>query len=96
MKATYALVDLFFLIPVVVIFVRAVPALRLRYMRTIAVLLVLTLIFDNLIIGGAVVAYNEAQISGLKLGLAPIEDFGYAVAAGVLVPWLQSLTASRS
>jgi lycopene cyclase domain-containing protein len=55
---------------------------------TAAVMLTLTAIFDNVIIGTGIVAYDAEKISGIKLGFAPIEDFAYAVLAIFLVPSL--------
>ena len=52
------------------------------------VLLILTAIFDNVIIGVGLVDYSEEQISGLRIGVAPIEDFSYSIAAVVLLPAL--------
>jgi len=54
-------------------------------------LLTLTAIFDNVIIGTGLVAYDDALISGLRIGVAPIEDFAYTVAALVLLPSLWHL-----
>lgn len=50
-----------------------------------ATLLVITAVFDNLIIGLGIVAYDEALISGIKIGLAPIEDFAYSLAAPLII-----------
>jgi lycopene cyclase domain-containing protein len=50
-----------------------------------AVLLVATGIFDNLIVGSGIVAYDESLISGIKLGYAPIEDFAYSLVAPLLI-----------
>lgn len=47
---------------------------------------VLTAIFDNVIIGTGIVAYDESLISGIKILYAPIEDFAYTVVALLLVP----------
>ena len=55
---------------------------------TAAVMLTLTAIFDNVIIGTGIVAYDPEMISGIKIGVAPIEDFAYTVLAIVLVPSL--------
>lgn len=55
-------------------------------MQTMASLLATTLFFDNLIVGFGIVAYDSTKILGWRLGYAPIEDFGYAVVAAVLVP----------
>ncbi|MEY4559251.1 MAG: hypothetical protein RLZ82_266 [Actinomycetota bacterium] len=48
-------------------------------------LLAITAIFDNLIIGLGIVAYDETKISGIMVGLAPIEDFAYSLAAPILI-----------
>ncbi|WP_314035397.1 prenyltransferase [Dietzia sp. CH92] len=53
---------------------------------SLVVLLVLTAIFDNVMIAAGLVAYDDALTSGIRLGVAPIEDFSYAVAAAVFVP----------
>ena len=49
-------------------------------------LISMTAVFDNLIIYSGIVAYDENLISGLKLFLAPIEDFSYTILALGLVP----------
>jgi lycopene cyclase domain-containing protein len=63
--------------------------------RTAIVMLVLTLVFDNLIIATGIVDYDPAKISGLRLGVAPIEDFAYTLVALVLVPSLFNFLRSR-
>jgi lycopene cyclase domain-containing protein len=55
---------------------------------TAAVMLTLTAIFDNVIIETGIVAYDQGKISGIMVGVAPIEDFAYTVLAIVLVPSL--------
>ncbi|MBG6055085.1 lycopene cyclase domain-containing protein [Salinibacterium sp. CAN_S4] len=55
---------------------------------TLAVLLVMTAVFDNVMIGIGLVAYNESLISGAFIGIAPLEDFAYAVAAVAGLPSL--------
>jgi lycopene cyclase domain-containing protein len=51
-------------------------------------MILMTLVFDNVIIALGIVGYDENKISGLLLGLAPIEDFSYTVvyvlAVGIL------------
>lgn len=63
---------------------------------SLVVLLLLTAIFDNLMIAAGLVAYDDALTSGLRLGLAPIEDFSYAVAAAVFVPSVWSVLTART
>jgi len=50
------------------------------------VLLALTAVFDNLIIGFGLVDYDPSLISGIRAGVAPIEDFAYSLLAAVVVP----------
>ena len=55
---------------------------------SLLVLLALTAVFDNLIIASGIVAYDEQLISGIKIGIAPIEDFAYTIVAALLLPTL--------
>jgi len=48
-------------------------------------MLLVTLVFDNVIIGLEIVGYDKTKISGILLGLAPIEDFAYTVVAVLAV-----------
>ncbi|KHK98723.1 prenyltransferase [Microbacterium mangrovi] len=52
---------------------------------------VLTAAFDSLMIGAGLFDYAPALISGIRIGAAPVEDFGYPVAAVVLLPPLWAL-----
>ncbi|PXA67415.1 lycopene cyclase domain-containing protein [Cryobacterium arcticum] len=54
----------------------------------LAAVLVLTAVFDNIMIGVGLVDYDPALISGLFVGIAPVEDFAYPVAAALLLPAL--------
>lgn len=73
-------------------------AMRIRSTRpwvaiaiTLGVLLVMTAVFDNVMIGVGLVGYEPSLISGAFIGIAPLEDFAYAVAAAILLPslWMQ-------
>ncbi|MFH8250357.1 lycopene cyclase domain-containing protein [Microbacterium sp. B2969] len=59
------------------------------------VLVVLTAVFDNLMIAAGLFTYPAAQISGLRVGLAPLEDFAYPVCAAFLVPGVFVLLPAR-
>jgi len=61
-----------------------------------AVVLVLTAVFDNLMIAFGLFTYAPGMISGAKVGLAPLEDFAYPVAAVLLLPGLWILLGRRS
>jgi small toxic polypeptide LdrA/B/C/D len=59
-----------------------------RFWLTLLSLLVLTAIFDNLIIWAGIVEYNSSHILDWYIGLAPIEDFFYTIGAALLIPLL--------
>jgi len=52
----------------------------------LVVMLIMTAIFDNMIIGFGLVDYDPTLISGVRIGVAPVEDFAYTVLAMVVVP----------
>jgi len=96
---TYWLLNLAFLAAVVVVAVAALLARRAPRWRfvglTAIVLVVMTAVFDNVLVGVGIVAYDPARISRIRIGVAPIEDFAYALAAIVLLPSLWSLLTPR-
>ena len=63
---------------------------------TVLVLLTLTAVFDNIMIGVGLVDYGAAQISGVRLGIMPIEDFAYTVFAVLALPALWTLLPQRT
>lgn len=87
---TYTLLNIVFLAVVALVAIAAIVARRAPRWRAVGLaavlLLTLTAIFDNVIIGTGIVAYDDSLISGVLIGLAPIEDFAYTVAALVLLP----------
>lgn len=54
-------------------------------------LLILTTVFDNVMIASGLFEYSDAHISGLRIGVAPVEDFAYPLAGVILLPALWSL-----
>ncbi len=58
-----------------------------------AVLVVLTAVFDNVMIQAGLVIYPAEHLSGLRIGVAPLEDFSYPVCAAFLVPAVFTLLA---
>ncbi|MGO3289395.1 lycopene cyclase domain-containing protein [Brachybacterium sp. AOP42-C2-15] len=57
---------------------------------TIAVLLVMTVLFDSLMIAVDLFRFEESLLLGPRIGLAPVEDLAWPLAAGLLLPslWL--------
>lgn len=64
---------------------------------TTAVLLVMTALFDSLMIAVDLFRFEESLLLGWRIGLAPVEDLAWPLAAGLLLPslWLL-LTPARA
>jgi lycopene cyclase domain-containing protein len=92
---TYWSLNAFFLVAVAIVALAAVLARRSPNWRALAlagiVLLLTTAVFDNVMIHIGLVDYNPDLISGAFVGVAPLEDFAYALAAAVLLPSLWHL-----
>ncbi|AMJ45281.1 lycopene cyclase domain-containing protein [Corynebacterium stationis] len=85
---TYLLISVPFLILSAMVWVqrRKTSKQQVRVTLTAAgLLLILTAIFDNLMIFADLVGYGEAENLGLKVGLVPIEDFFYPLFVVLLV-----------
>ena len=70
------------------------PGLGMRLTASVitaVVLVVLTVIFDNAMIAAGLFTYPDALISGIRVGLAPIEDLSYPIVAAVAVPAVAEL-----
>lgn len=88
MNGTYLLVDALFLAPCAL-----VQALTWRnrprgygvaLVLAILGLVVLTVVFDSLMIAGGLFTYAPQRISGIRIGLAPVEDLAYPLAVALL------------
>lgn len=97
---TYWLLNAGFLAAVAILVVAAIATRRAPRWSAVAiaagVLLVITAIFDNVMIGVGIVAYDPDHTSGINVGLAPIEDFAYAIAAAAVLPALWTMLGSRT
>lgn len=58
---------------------------------TLVALLVLTIVFDNLMIAADLFRYDDEHTSGLTIGRAPVEDLAWPVAAALGLPALALL-----
>jgi lycopene cyclase domain-containing protein len=92
---TYWLLNLLFLTVVAVVALAAMLSKREPRWRAVAItlvgVLIMTAIFDNIMISVGLVGYSEAKITGVFVGVAPIEDFAYPVAAVLLLPAIWTL-----
>ena len=97
---TYWLINAAFLAVVAGLVVAAIAARRSPRWAAVglagALILLMTAVFDNVMISVGLVAYAPGHISGVLLGVAPLEDFAYAVAAAVGLPCLWSLLGRRA
>ena len=100
---TYTLLNVAVLVPVgllVAVAVRRLPARhRPRWAAVgvaFAALVVLTAVFDNVLIGAGLIAYAEEHRSGIEIGRAPLEDFAYPLASAVALPVLWHVLAWRA
>lgn len=62
---------------------------------TIAVLLVLTVVFDSVMILADLFRFDEESLLGVRLWHAPLEDLAWPVVAGLLLPALWELVGPR-
>jgi lycopene cyclase domain-containing protein len=96
---TYWMLNLVFLAIVAIVVIAAILANRSPSWRAVGlsgiVLVVMTAIFDNVIIGIGLVDYDPDRFAGIRIGLAPLEDFAYTIAAMFLLPSLWRLLERR-
>ena len=78
-----------------VVLARAGRRALLPALAGLVVLVLLTAVFDNVIVGTGIVAYDDARILGVRLGVAPVEDFSYCVVAALALPALWVLLGRR-
>lgn len=93
--ATYLSLNLVF---VAVVLLVLKPWLRGSWRATLSValhLVVLTVIFDSIIIWLGIVAYDQTKLLGFNIGLAPVEDFFYAILAAIMVPAIWRAVGNR-
>ena len=62
---------------------------------TVGVLVVLTAVFDSLMIAAGLFSYADEHLAGPAIGLAPIEDFAYPLAGALLLPALWTALRAR-
>lgn len=83
---TYLVLNLVFLASVFLFLPKQLSKPKKAFWLTLAALLVLTAVFDPLIIALDIVGYDSTKLLGLYWFGAPIEDFFYALYAAIMVP----------
>ncbi|MCM3662258.1 lycopene cyclase domain-containing protein [Georgenia satyanarayanai] len=98
---SYLLLAGLFLVPVLA---AAVGATRVRRLGrrwwaataiTLVALLVLTVVFDSLMIAADLFRYDDSELTGVRLLLAPVEDLAWPLASVLLLPALWELLRPR-
>ncbi|MHA7177886.1 lycopene cyclase domain-containing protein [Arthrobacter sp. Sr24] len=74
---------------------RSKGAMVVATVATVVVLFVLTVIFDNVMIASGLFDYAGHTLNGLRVGLAPIEDFAYPLGGALLLSGLWILFISK-
>lgn len=96
---TYWLINAPFLLAAALVLAAAIAMRRapqwIPWIISATVMVILTAVFDNAIIGFGIVDYDESLISGVKVGLAPLEDFAYTLAALLAIPALWHVLEKR-
>ena len=85
---TYLLLNCVFMATLLLVMRKYLPASSRRWWLTLLILLVMTAVFDNVIIGLDIVSYDADKILNLFVYRAPVEDFFYAALAVYMVPAL--------
>lgn len=62
---------------------------------TAAALFLLTAVFDNVMIALDLFTYPTEHLSGIHIGLAPVEDFSYPLCAAFGLPAVSALLSRR-
>jgi lycopene cyclase domain-containing protein len=80
-----------FILPILIWYFARFRTSRLCYDRIpLLILMLMTAVFDNLIILAGIVSYDESKLSGIKILVAPIEDFAYTLVLVPLIALVQS------
>ncbi len=93
----YLVLNLVFTAIAVLLYLSIRPGFNLKALGFAASALVLmTVVGDNFIVGTGIVDYDANKILGIRIGVAPVEDFFYAIIAILLVPAIWAATGSLS
>jgi lycopene cyclase domain-containing protein len=86
--ATYLILNFVVMLLALALVRPRVPWRATWWWAGLVALLLLTAVFDNLIILADIVSYDPEKLLGVYIGVAPIEDFAYSILAALIVPHL--------
>lgn len=85
---TYIILNTLFLAAILVLFNVRPRKPSTPWLLMFVSLILITLIFDSLMISLGFFYYTPEKILGVIIGKAPIEDFFYAILAAIIIPAL--------
>jgi lycopene cyclase domain-containing protein len=83
---TYIVLNLLFLLTAILFLPKKLSKPRRAFWITLLVVIVLTAMFDPIIIALDIVDYDTSKTLGITWFGAPVEDFFYAVYSVIIVP----------
>ncbi len=99
MNSLYLIMNLVFLglaIMLDTIVLKTYGIRSVKVWKTIGILLLLTAVFDSIIVRAGIVTYQREHILGWYIGYAPVEDFFYALLAPLIMYSLLTFYARRT
>lgn len=94
--ATYLILNCVFLLALAIWWgIKRPPVQPKLLLLTVGILLVFTAVFDSLIVSSGIVDYDYTKTLGILIGAAPIEDFFYALLAGILIPLTWNILSKK-
>jgi lycopene cyclase domain-containing protein len=89
----YLILDAVFIVLALVISFYTLPNhYPKRWVVMFLVMIMMTVVFDSLIIGLGIVKYYPEHMLGITIGKAPLEDFGYTVGCDCITKHLVIFT----
>lgn len=86
--ATYLTLNLLFIVAVIIVFRVRFRRPSITWIVMLCTLIILTAVFDSIIIAAGIVGYDADKILGAYIIKAPVEDFFYAILAAIIIPTL--------
>lgn len=93
--ATYIIVNIVFVVVTFIVLRIKVHSPSKKWFAMLLVLLVLTAIFDSMLVYFSIIDYAPEKILGIRIGYAPVEDFFYAIYAALVVPFIWNKLGGR-
>ena len=91
----YLLLNIIFLLAIALVCLHLKKKTSTALYVAVLVTVLLTVVFDNLIIKFGIVGYNLNHILGIYIFKAPIEDFAYAIGSVMFVGLLWEYYESK-